>query len=335
MTRAALQKTLFLVLLVVQLGARADTLTLKDGTEVEGIILEQSASTVTVQLPNGASRIFRKADVEVMQIDKNRPKAAPVPAPKAVEVKPPVPSPLPPPAAAAGGDPQPNPPPAPALPKNSALRPTSTLKSGEKGAGGTSCFVQVQPGQQPIFLCCLHLFGTATGLPKDIPSADLISQVQIVRVEAFGESRVLGEAAGSVIKTGYSWQTGIGGDVAAFTVRNNAGVNVLKLAAKDPEPGEWVWLVGDENDHSPQQQRLFPIRVLDKRKTDAGFTDFVFRPTRQIKTSGFSGAPIINAQMEVVAVFGGRLGIHPDGTYDALWGATASCVREHLERSKK
>jgi hypothetical protein len=106
---------------------------------------------------------------------------------------------------------------------------------------------------------------------------------------------------------------------------------VLELAVENPKPGEWVWIVGDEYASQPQVQRLRPLQVV-KAESDG---HLVFLPHKKFQTRGFSGAPIINSRKEVVAVYGGRREIQPDGSYTSLWGVSAEGVRAHLAKSKK
>ena len=78
---------------VASLACRADIVCLKDGTEVDGTVIEENNSTVVVKRPNGAVQSFRKSDVDVIVYDKKAAKAAepapaPAPAPKKAEAAP-------------------------------------------------------------------------------------------------------------------------------------------------------------------------------------------------------------------------------------------------------
>lgn len=223
------------------------------------------------------------------------------------------------------------PPAAPVLPRHSALRPTIRLKSGETTNAGTASIVRISPSEEPMLLTCLHIFGESGGLAKDIPSNRLDTAVQEIGLSGIEGDARLARASGALISTGYIFSQGRGGDVAAFRLQSYQGATVLSLAAENPTPGQWVWVVGDEYASRPPAQRAFPLQVVSAESNG----DLALVPHKKFDTRGFSGAPIVDAHMTVVGVYGGRRGIQPDGSYTSLWGVSAEGVRSHLARSKK
>ncbi len=182
-----------------------------------------------------------------------------------------------------------------------------------------------------MFLTCLHIFGAGGGLAKDIPSNQLDTAVQEIRFSGIEGEALLGRASGALIITGYIFSQGRGGDVAAFRLQNYQGATLLSLAAENPKPGQWVWVVGDEYPSRPRGQRALPLQVVSAESNG----DLALVPHKKFDTRGFSGAPIVDSHMAVVGVYGGRRGIQPDGSYTSLWGVSAEGVRSHLARSKK
>jgi hypothetical protein len=296
----------------------ADTVMLKDGTELEGTVLEETASGVTLLLSNGHTRVILKSNVDLVQIDRSKPRpnaAAAVAKPANVEepkVAPVIPQP-------------------PFLQPNCAVRPGILLvQDGPPAGGGTASLVRVDPRLPPILITCLHIFGPKGGLAKDVPSADLDKVVREVAFSDLRYEKVLGRARGSVINTGNLEK--LGNDIAAFTVAENTGATVLALATDDAKEGEWVWIVGDEATSANVQQRLFPAQVMGP-PDEVGF--LALRPAKAFETNGFSGAPIVNGKSEVVGVYNGRLDIRPDGSYAGFYCIGAKALRAHLEKSKK
>ena len=84
-------KLLYAMLVVVLAGlaCRADTVYLTDGTEADGTIVEESATTVVVKRANGVVQSFRRGDVDAVVYEKKAPAAAA----RTAEVVPPAPEP--------------------------------------------------------------------------------------------------------------------------------------------------------------------------------------------------------------------------------------------------
>ena len=66
-------------------ACRADTVYLTDGTEANGTIIEENASTVVLRLDNGTLRSYRRDDVDVIVHEKKAPGAQAAPNNEPVE----------------------------------------------------------------------------------------------------------------------------------------------------------------------------------------------------------------------------------------------------------
>ena len=60
--------------LAMSMSAFADTVFLKNGTEVEGTVTEDNAHTVSIRTASGATRSFRRSDVDTVVYARNLPK---------------------------------------------------------------------------------------------------------------------------------------------------------------------------------------------------------------------------------------------------------------------
>lgn len=191
-----------------------------------------------------------------------------------------------------------------------ALRPVITLKNGRTFAAGTAVAVRLKPDGKPVLLTALHLFGPAGGeLDKETPPAEMDRVVKGLALTPLGGKKPVAFAKGSLRKSGAGVSdenTDVSGDVAAFTLLPNARVNALPLAGERPRMGEWLWLIGDEVEHKPQTQRLYPVKVV---QVDEKSGKLYFKTP--VELQGFSGAPLINSRREVVGLLiagGGPVG---------------------------
>jgi len=205
-----------------------------------------------------------------------------------------------------------------------ALRPTFAVRGGKPYGAGTAVAVRLQPKAPPILITAQHLFGPAGGMEPPIAPADLDKKIAGVLLTPMAGRKPVGMARGSLRKSGAFPEEGVddvSGDVAAFKLNSKSRVNALDLAPGNPAMGEWAWLVGDVFDHEPQTQRLFPGRVLlaSDQKTLVKFES-------PFELRAFSGAPVINANKQVVGILiagGGGVGIiNPAGS-----------IRKRLEES--
>jgi hypothetical protein len=215
-------------------------------------------------------------------------------------------------------------PPDPKIGAYTALRPVFLKRDGGSYSAGTAVTVRVKPGAKPIVLTAQHLFGPMGGLDAPVPPGKLDQHIAGVALVPFGGRKPVASARGSLRKSGEFPDEAlddVSGDVAAFRLAPKSAVNALDLAPGNPSMGEWIWLVGDEVDHEPQKQRLFPGRVViaSDKKTLVTFKD-------RFRLQAFSGAPLINAKKQVVGLLIG-------GTEGAGIINPAGSIRKRLEES--
>ena len=191
-------------------------------------------------------------------------------------------------------------PPDPVVAPNTALRPMFVMRSAKPYGAGTAVAVRLGPGRPAVLLTALHLFGPDAGQKVAIPPSQLNVRVASVILSPFGAFQTVGDAVGSLINRGplpdESLQD-VSHDVAAFTLDPSSKVAVLPLARRDPRLGDWLWLVGDVYNHRPQQQRLFPGRVIyaSPRGVRVHFEE-------RFPKRAFSGAPLIDEHGSVAGI---------------------------------
>jgi hypothetical protein len=190
-------------------------------------------------------------------------------------------------------------PPLAALTPTSAVRPTFYVAGAKPYQAGTAFVTTHANGRGQMLVTALHLLGPDGGLSQQLPAAQLGQRVQRVRGARFADDKLLVDADVAVTNNGYALtrRGDARGDIAAFRVVKNNGAAVLKLAARNPGVGEWVWLVGDEYKSNPPALRPYPARVMD---VDGNGLEL--QTANVFDLTGFSGAPIVNAKSEVVGI---------------------------------
>ncbi|WP_165235999.1 hypothetical protein, partial [Aquisphaera insulae] len=148
-------------------------------------------------------------------------------------------------------------------------------------------------------------FGPAGGLKSQLESADLPSAVADVQlIDLFDESETV-EAGHEVLLIPGAGPIGTEsrtGDIVA--IRSPAGLSLepRPLATEMPKPGERVWLAASLLSGAPRDQRLHPAKV--EGPDEDGFLLYALDdPKTELRAT--SGAPILNADGEVVAVHAG------------------------------
>lgn len=191
------------------------------------------------------------------------------------------------------------PPPLAGLTPTSAVRPRFWVAGNKPYQAGTGFVTTYANGKGQMLVTALHLLGPAGGMNPQIPAAQLRQRVQRVRGERFSDDAVIVDADLAVTSSGFPLNASgnARGDVTAFRVVKNLGATVMKLAARNPRAGEWVWLVGDEYKNNPQSLRPYPAQV-----TGVDENGLELRLANSFDLTGFSGAPVVNSKSEVVGI---------------------------------
>lgn len=221
--------------------------------------------------------------------------------------------------------------PPPPLPANLAVRPTFELKDGRRVEAGTA-FGATMDGGEPVLLSALHLLGEAGGLDKQIPAKQIPDVVTAVSLFDMDRSRLLGTAGKGLLREGQPIGEGrtegdCRGDIVAFRLSQQSSIGVAPLAKTNPGFSTLVWVVGKEFSKSGATAEAFPGVVwVSTRKA------LVVVMRTPMDLSGFSGAPVVNAQGEIVGMVigGGESG--QSGLPVALLNPVAA-MREKVEKA--
>ncbi|HUE73593.1 MAG TPA: hypothetical protein VMP01_22135 [Pirellulaceae bacterium] len=193
------------------------------------------------------------------------------------------------------------------MPDNAVFRPSLDTTQGTVDAG-TAFAVQLEGRSQPVVLSALHLLGPAGGLEEQVAAADVGKVIKSVElVDCFKEGTPI-EIGNSVIVIADAAPVGKpakAGDVIAFLSPEGSGVHAYRLAESFPIPGERVWLAAQIFEGAPIDQRLHAATVTGKFPTG----ECQYRFDNQIKITATSGAPVLNAAGEVVAINLGGLDV--------------------------
>lgn len=193
------------------------------------------------------------------------------------------------------------PPPPPPLPANLAVRPTFKLKDGRRVEAGTA-FGATMDGGKPVLLSVLHLLGEAGGLDEQIPAEQVPDVVTAVSLFNMDRSRLLGTAGKGLLREGFPIGEGrtesdCRGDIVAFQLPQPSGIGVAPLAKTNPSFLARVWVVGKEFSKPGAAAELFSGVVwMSTHK------NIVVMMQTPFDLSGFSGAPAVNEQGEIVGI---------------------------------
>jgi hypothetical protein len=153
-----------------------------------------------------------------------------------------------------------------------------------------------------MMLTAIHLLGPLGGLPEDVAARSIPAVVtNVTLVECFDDDVQVEIGCDLLpIFDAAPFKTPSGaGDVVAFWVPPGSGVVSQPLADSLPEDGAQVWLAAQLLAGAPPERRLH-------RGTAMGIDNqghFVYRfENPSVSIQATSGAPVLNAAGEVVAV---------------------------------
>lgn len=174
------------------------------------------------------------------------------------------------------------------------VRPKFETESFRSITAGTAFAVIFH--ETPLLLTAHHLLGTAGGLPRDLRWDEVVSEVTRVtghstleRGVAVAATKVL-PIPGAVAMS----DTQLNRDLAAFFLDARSKITTLVLARETPAPGDPVQLVG-----KVIGRKGF---LHDALVVEASREGLFYQFEENLELRATSGAPVINAAGEVVAV---------------------------------
>jgi hypothetical protein len=168
-------------------------------------------------------------------------------------------------------------------------------------AAGTAFLVKVDGYKRTVVLSAIHLLGPDGGYPEQVSARDVAQVIEKVTfTDKFTGEKPLSVSQGVItIPDAAPFDKGSkAGDILAFWGPENTFRKPLSLAAKGPAKGDPVWLAARVREGAPQTQQLHRATVLAEQK---GQLYYEF-DNAKLNIDGTSGAPVLNAAGEVVAI---------------------------------
>jgi hypothetical protein len=166
---------------------------------------------------------------------------------------------------------------------------------------GTAFAASVPGSNKPIILTALHLFGPAGGLERDIPPSQIPSRLSELKLTDCINNQLTESYTGKVLVLANSKpfpESSSIGDVVAFMPHGNRALRPLALTPLKPRVGERVWLFS-EVINGPATVHGATVQGYED-----GWMLYNFdNPNLEIVAT--SGAPVVNARQEVVAINAG------------------------------
>lgn len=191
----------------------------------------------------------------------------------------------------------PPPPPSPAR-LASVFRPTLRTRIGDTEAG--TAFLATAPDGSPVVITARHLFGAAGGLSKELSGKLMRSKVKSMDLRPMsaehGTAGVANKAM--VLPTGEPGDA-CGYDVAVFAKLSGTDGEALPLATSGAAMGEELWVLSGTDGGAMLSAMV---------GSEGGCIYYEFEREQELQAT--SGAPVLNAKGEVVAV---HLGGGQDG----------------------
>lgn len=215
----------------------------------------------------------------------------------------------------------------PAPSKNTVLKPTF-ITGKESFTAGTAFVCESPDGKKHFLLTAHHLFGSAGGFESELPWDKLNEVIKLTVSISMEDSsiHVLSKKALLIAGARALDNAGLANDIAAFELDYDKTRPALALAKIAPKVGERLWLYGRQRG-SDRLELLACITTA----SNATELDYAF-DNKTINLAGTSGAPVLNANAQVVAINIG--GTEHNGKLIGYGNPTASIVA-HLDRALK
>ena len=192
----------------------------------------------------------------------------------------------------------------PNVPDHFLFRPRIETSVGTV-RGGTVFAAQLPGDSRAILFTALHVFGPPGGLESEPEAKDLPAAVKKVVLTGLFDPSETVEAGAIVLPLPRAGRLGTqsrSGDVVAILASAAAKLQPRPLADRLPVSGEPVWLAARVLSGAPPDQRLHAATA--KGVDEDGLLLYEFEsPKTEIRAT--SGAPVLNAAGEVVAIQAG------------------------------
>lgn len=205
--------------------------------------------------------------------------------------------------------------PSPTVHGDVVLKPT--FMTGYDSFSGGTAFLCNIPGMEGTYLLTAqHLFGPACGLKRQFSWQEIPKTFVVVTALSITEPTHFITSSNCIAIPGARAvdDRGYDKDLAAYRLSSDQKPDALRLALTRPKVGETVYL------HARQRGKtsLDMLRAVVRKSSDTEF-EYTF-DDKQINLAGTSGAPVLNAMGEVVAL---NIGGGEDGS--RFWGMGNPC----------
>lgn len=219
----------------------------------------------------------------------------------------------------------------PSVPNGFVFRPKFTTTFGEVRAG-TAFVARLDADQPPLLLSVIHLLGPSGGMRKQVAAADVANVVTEVTITDRWDPSIklsIGNRVLPILESAPLEDESGAGDVLAFRVAETPELRPARLARKTPTEGERVWLATSLSSGAPAEQRLHPATVIGMHPRG----DYLYQfENAAVPIPGTSGAPVLNAAGEVVAI---NLGGYSEDGKKFGAGNHIERFRPYLEKALK
>jgi hypothetical protein len=195
-------------------------------------------------------------------------------------------------------------------------------------SAGTAFVCEYPDSSRQLLITAHHLFGPGGGLDSEIPWNQLNQVIKLTVGLSMHDASVHLVSKKALLIPGARPldKKGLNDDIAAFELDYDKTRSTLKLSKDAPKVGERVWLYGRQIGSSFVE--LIPCTVINSSPKQLDYS--VDR--KPFELCATSGAPVLNAEGQVVAV---NIGGRQDGEKFVGLGNPSTSVLAHLEGALK
>jgi hypothetical protein len=203
--------------------------------------------------------------------------------------------------------------------------PLFHFKDGSTQCAGKAFAIQWFRNRS-LLIMPLHLLSPEAGLNRYIAANNINDEVASVDILDLSSKNVVATGGPSLLRTGVTVGRSMGNineDVMAFEIKSNTRLPLLALAPTMAPVGTKVWVLSKNEPATNNEPDRFPGKVV--RAFITGMTVELDGP---ITALGSSGAPVVNAQNQVVCMMVGK----QDAQRTVIMGIPSTCLYAKLFR---